>query len=283
MPTAYPDPYSGLSQGLLQGFQVGNQIRANRQAEVDRKQKEVAATKKTEFDQNLKVMDVSMKRLAMKGITNDLWLETFNTTFRPAWNKLSPGSQVPELTERPVEGAQFAKRILEVHNSDNPLAWKQKAVTGILLEAQAAGKDVDSPAVQQIFKTAKEAGGGLPYKIGKRETFTSKDGKKMEGTFQGSDPTTNEPIWSDVRAVKGKSVEERLSEWEAAFEKRFTRPPSKEELRAKMINDPYGTLEPIEEEGDKPLDRETAQKFLDDNNGNREKAEAAAKAEGYQF
>ena len=73
------------------------------------------------------------------------------------------------------------------------------------------GKMNDQKALEEVIPTfwkvispAAEKD-NLPYKVGQRHAFTE-NGATYEGTFQGLDPKTNEPIWGNKQFVKEPKV-----------------------------------------------------------------------------
>lgn len=74
-----------------------------------------------------------------------------------------------------------------------------------------------------------------------------------EGFTEYVDPGTGRETPAEAAAKAAARITAGLKAWKSTFKDMMGRDPTKEEIRKKLINDPYGLLEPVGEETPQPI------------------------------
>lgn len=280
MPTPYPDPFTGLTEGLKSGIQMGLAVRQQKQAEEEGR-----------FNRVVKYLQLGVEYGKVKNpVYKNAGLEFYKKAIKEGGDLIGlDASAMPQdLTwnEGFDEINNEISAALNAYQNNNDRVTLGKALTSAykkagdtleseqlktleettgatvksIEEAQKPPGGMDALLAQRVTKgeltleeafTMKKKGEAesQPYKIGQRHKYVGNDGKTYEGTYQGLDPKTNEPIWSNVKkTAEDKDYGERYSEWEQTFIKQIGRAPSEEEKRQRLLQDPFGIFSPAEDE-----------------------------------
>jgi len=211
MPQPFPSAIGGLTRGLQTGVGIASQfqqmglLRDQREQEAKKfeleKKQLLQKEKQRQLNNDITLMQTSMKLMSDENLPDATKIEAWGA-YRQRWNKYSPDSPLPEMTEWPAYGTKYAKKAHKIMtNKDFDLKTKQTQLNRLQSEALAEGKEFDIKAYNVQIEKEKGQKQKQPYVPGKLVDIYTEEGKTEQRPFLGKDEA-GMPLFGEAVGAK---------------------------------------------------------------------------------